>query len=797
MGAKHRVDTLKLSRKYFVLNRLINGLATGTGLEIFLLFKDHSFLYKGERFEGKALRNAIRTNLSSIENPLDLPHDQPYQKGVLPSGCYRPILIEGTPFAFLALTGDFKQAKQFIAPILSATSALLQNEHSHIGLNKEKHDSTKFVVPPLEKKHHDDVKYRYLLEATSDWTWETDKKLRFTHVGDAYFELTGLKKEDLIGKTRGEYLKNLEGNESSQAWNELDTMMLHHKNIERYEYEHKLSPETSVFIRISARPLYDDKGHFQGYVGCGNDISEMRQQQDRLKKDQIRRERILHNSPIGVGITSRKTRQLLFSNPKLAEFLGMDSKTIGSRRSRESWVDLDVRDYFEKTFIEKGFVPPKEVRVRKLNDGSIFWALVSWDSFIFENEEYILFWVVDIQAQKETELALQKSKLEADRANRAKSDFLSSISHELRTPMNGILGFSQLLEMDMANILNDTYKDHVQQIIKAGNHLLALIDDILDLAKIEAGKIVLCIEQVDCLKAIHESLELVRPMAERNAITLFPPSLDGPASDNYILADFTRLKQSLINLLSNAIKYNVKQGSVSVGLTATDKHLSIQIRDTGTGIPKDRMTELFDPFNRLDAENSGIQGTGVGLAITKNLVEMMGGTISVSSQPNQGSCFEINFHKSHLNHPPLPQAKEEGKQISFTPLEGKTYHCLYIEDNQVNFNVMKEAFSPYGYLVLEHAQNATSGEKKLMQKHYDLILLDLNLPDKHGFDLLSNIKTLPLNNDTPVIILSADAMELSILKARELGYDCYLTKPFELVKMYNAIHKKLANYDTQ
>jgi signal transduction histidine kinase len=246
--------------------------------------------------------------------------------------------------------------------------------------------------------------------------------------------------------------------------------------------------------------------------------------------------------------------------------------------------------------------------------------------------------VQDVTDLKRIEQALIAARDEAERANRAKSDFLSSMSHELRTPMNAILGFSQLMEFD--DNLPAEHKENVREIISAGSHLLQLINEVLDLAKVESGRIALTLEPVDVHALVEESLKLVSTAAEQRAIRVQYTGLE----DAVVRADRTRLKQALLNLLSNAVKYNRANGRVEVVVQRTDQgQLRILVRDTGPGIAPDKLGKLFQPFSRLGAEATGVEGTGIGLTITRRIIEMMGGRVDVSSEAGVGSTFWIDL----------------------------------------------------------------------------------------------------------------------------------------------------------
>lgn len=372
---------------------------------------------------------------------------------------------------------------------------------------------------------------------------------------------------------------------------------------------------------------------------------------------------------------------------------------------------------------------------------------------------------------------LRQARDEAERANLAKSDFLSSMSHELRTPLNAILGFAQLLLANTRQPLSDRQQRQVEQIQRSGQHLLDLISEILDLSCIESGYMKLDIQPVSMGSALHDALTQMAPIAEKAGIQLISP----PALDNHIRvhADPMRLQQILLNLIGNAIKYNRQEGTVHISTQMLEKRLRINIKDTGIGIPVSRLTQLFQPFSRLGAENSAIEGTGVGLALTRRLLESMNGYIGVDSCEGVGSTFWFELTLAQKKSSSLLPEKniylEDFNQNLLQPL-----HILYVEDDPANRALLEDFFSEHEHFVLHCANTGHQGFEMASRLPINIILMDINLPDMNGRQVRASLAESTKTRHIPVIAISASAMPTDIQRGAEAGFSAYLTKPFAL-----------------
>ncbi len=382
---------------------------------------------------------------------------------------------------------------------------------------------------------------------------------------------------------------------------------------------------------------------------------------------------------------------------------------------------------------------------------------------------------------------LSNANIAAEKANRAKSEFISSMSHELRTPLNAILGFAQLLELG-SPAPTSTQMIKLKEILRGGWYLLDLINEILDLASIESGKLSLSPECVPLQEILLECKTMMEPQAEQRDIQLNFPPLD---HSMFVYADRTRVKQVLINLLSNAIKYNYKHGTVEVTCSVSAlNRVRISIKDTGEGLPPEKLAQLFQPFNRLGQESNGVEGTGIGLVLSKKLIEQMGGNIGVESTVGSGSVFWIELPVA--DELQLAEVHNESVSLATKAYDQSQQRTLmYIEDNPANLSLVEHIIEGRPDIRLLSAMNGNVGIELAGAHLPDLILMDINLPGISGLDVLRILRSDPLTKHIPIIALSANVMPHDIANAMEAGFFRYLTKPINLYEFMSAIDEAL------
>jgi PAS domain S-box-containing protein len=472
---------------------------------------------------------------------------------------------------------------------------------------------------------------------------------------------------------------------------------------------------------------------------------------------------------------------------------GYDAKEIiGQHNSRFfSQEDIDINKP-ERALQEAAAVGRSEDngwRVRK--DGSTFWANVVMTAIRGPNGALRGYATLerDMSERRRVEAELNKAKATAEAANLAKSEFLSSMSHELRTPLNAILGFAQLMDSDVPSP-TPAQKVSIDQILQAGWYLLALINEVLDLSLIESGRLSLSPEKMSLAEVLTDCQAMMEPLAKKRGITMTFPVFDVPC---FVMADRTRVRQILVNLLSNAIKYNRINGTILVECALRPLgYVRLSVTDTGLGLTTEKLTQLFQPFNRLGQEKGVEQGTGIGLVVTKRLVEVMKGTIGVESSVGEGTLFWIDLIATAPPRHDFTQTETDSPTQVFSRNMGVVQTVLYVEDNPANLKLVTMLFARRKDLRLLTAENGNLGVE-LAQAHLpDVILMDINLPGISGLKVMSILGKDSATAHIPIIALSANANPGDIERGLNAGFLRYLTKPIKVDELMDTLDLGLA-----
>ena len=520
-------------------------------------------------------------------------------------------------------------------------------------------------------------------------------------------------------------------------------------------------------------------------------MSERTQAERALRDSEQRLRSIFDHAPIGVMFLDPRGH-IIECNPRLCELIGRSADALRGRSVAElvhpddaAHIRRQRRDLF--TGLPDAVI--EAVRMRPADGREL---LVRASASALRDERGRVVRIVSVLEDITEHRRLQASEdalHRAEAANRAKSEFLSRMSHELRTPLNAMIGFSQLLGMDREPELAPHQREWTQQIQRAGWHLLEMINETLDLARIESGAVQLALAPLELAPLVSASRAMVAAAAEQREITLHERlARDAPA----LVGDATRVKQILTNLLSNAVKYNRPGGSATVSSRlADDGMVEIAVVDTGLGMNEEQLAGLFQPYNRLGREASGIEGTGIGLVISRRLAELMGGTLEATSRGGAGSTFTLRLPAAAAAEP----VPERYTDTSPAPYRERRVH--YVEDNETNIEVMRGVLALRAQVVLETSTLGLDGMAAIRRSRPDLILLDMQLPDISGIELLRHLKRDDMLADIPVVVVSADASPLHVQQALTLGAAHYVTKPLDVSRFLRIVDKLLEEADTR
>jgi len=650
-----------------------------------------------------------------------------------------------------------------------------------------------------------------LLQNTEQGIWFLDNQGLTTDVNQAMCRLLGQPREQVLGRAVFDFF---EGADRAVLDEQLERRKHGHK--EGYEIGIVRPDGTRVECFNNATPIYDAQGRKMGSVGMWTDLTTLKRAEEALRHREAELQALLSSFP-GFIAAIEKDLRYSFVNEATARRLGGSPQDVIGKSIEELLLPADVpamrQDIagrmaapghprsFERTYDARHGLDPITVQVIQVagpprtDGGQTFYTFG-----------------IDVSERKRAQDALVAAKEEAERANQAKTQFLSQMSHELRTPLNAILGFGQLLASDKKWPLAPPQELKVHEILAGAGHLLNLINGLLDLGRIEEGRFAVELQAIDLEVLVSEALALMQPLAQRHRMQL-PAQWTAPRPGLAVQADRTRLMQVLLNLIGNAVKYNRAGGAVTLECRETDDRVWLGVRDEGHGLSDEDQSRLFEPFQRLGAEHSGIEGTGIGLALSRRLMQAMGGQIGVDSTPGQGATFWLRL--------PVGQGKVASEQAASagwpaatatpgvsqapaasgpgddgtTPTDdgapGRTATVLYIEDNPVNAMVMEAMVTRLPGLTMISADDGAPGLEMALRERPALILTDIQMPGMNGFELMARLKQHAQTRDIPVIAISADALPQTVERGRQAGFTEYLTKPVEMGALHAAIQRAL------
>ena len=545
------------------------------------------------------------------------------------------------------------------------------------------------------------------------------------------------------------------------------------EHVAHFETERRHKDGRRIQVAITISPIRGQHGQIVGASVIARDI------RGRQAADAARMAALLEATPDAM-IIADATGRIVLLNAQAERLLGYGRDELIGKP-----VEVLIPERYHAVHVGHRRAYEKTPSVRQMGTGLELFALrrdgsevpveVSLSPVSVDGTTWVISAIRDVSVRLATESRLREAVTAADAANVAKSEFLSRMSHELRTPLNAVLGFAQLLELDP---LLPRQQQNVARILTAGRHLLSLINEVLDITRIESGRLTLSLEPIRVRDVVQEAFDLVRPQAASEHIQLDGSALAALSPDQMVQADRQRLQQVLLNLLSNAIKYNRPGGTVTMRCESDDENLRLGVQDTGRGIPAAKLARVFVPFDRLGAEETGVEGTGLGLALSQGLVAAMNGTLTVDSTEGVGSTFWVTL--PHAEFTPARTISDAGAAPPPASTVLRQRLVLYIEDNRPNLELMQQLIAHRPDLGLQTATAGQLGLEIATREHPDLILLDVHLPDFDGATVLHRLQAQEQTRAIPVVVVSADATQAQQERLLTAGARAYLTKPFDV-----------------
>ncbi len=619
----------------------------------------------------------------------------------------------------------------------------------------------------------------------------TDVQGNITYANDKFCEISGFQREELIGRNHRIVKSGRHSQEFYRSmWETISRGKTWHG-----EVMNRARGGGSYWVAATIVPYLGENGKPFQYISIRTDITNRKLMEEDIQESN----RFLTSltDTMGEGVYAQDAEgNCRFLNPEAEKLLGW---------SLDELKEHGIHELIHHQLDECGHKEPSErCNIRKTvsrgevyrsvdeefihRDGRVFpVSLVSVPLFNEGKMSGSVTVFHDFSHRREMEQMLASAKESAEKANQAKSEFLSSMSHELRTPLNAILGFSQLLKAEQ---LADEHSDLISEINHAGEHLLGLINEILDLARIESGRLELSLEPLAIQRIVDDCISLTKPLADKREITI---NVKYGPEGLWLKADRTRFKQALLNLMSNGIKYNRDGGTLTLTIAKSDdeKMVTISVTDTGNGMGPAQQAKLFQPFERLGQDATATEGTGIGLVITKELIHLMGGEIGVESTAGEGSTFWFELPLAEAVAATTESGGEELVARSAMPADESMHHTtvLYIDDNSVNLKLVEKFLQKRADVSLYTAQQPRKGLAMAAEILPDLILLDINMPEMDGYQVLEQLLVNTQTCHIPVVGLSANAMPSDIERATNAGFSDYLTKPLKIKELFAAIER--------